>query len=218
MYFGDLPDEGKLETCRVRIDNSLSSPEILERVAEYGYTKEKLLQGQALVEQATALYQQQDGEYDDQKAATRAYKARFQEAHNQYMRFVKVARVAFEEDIDTYQRLGLFGERSLLFDVWLPQVRKFYDQALQDPDILAALGQWNITQKRLEDGVALVEEAVRAHDAQIKETGEAQQSTQEKDAAIDAAYRWTNTYQKIAAIALEETPQLLEKIGILVRS
>lgn len=218
MYFRNQSNSDVLGTCRIRIDNSLSSPDILERVAEYGYDEEKMQMGKSLLEKATALHEQQAKEYDDQYAATREYDTCFDEAQSQYMTFVKVARIAFQDDMDTYQRLGLLGQRARVFNEWLSQVRKFYHTALKDPDILAVLSNWNITQDKLEAGLNLVKEAIEAQEAQVKESGEAQQATQKRDEAIEALYHWTNDYQKVAVIALQDDPQLLEKIGILVKA
>jgi len=218
MYFRNQSNEEILNTCRIRVDNSLSSRDIMAAVAKFNYDKEALERGKSLLEKATELHRRQIREYNEQFAATRQYNKVFERAHEQYMDYVKIARITFKNDADTYHRLGLFGERSRKFVNWLPQVRRFYREALEDAQILEALRQWNITRKDLESGLVLMEETVEAHDAQVRESGEAQQATQDRDAAIDALYEWTDDYQTIAEIALKNKPQLLEKLGIVVKS
>lgn len=41
-----------------------------------------------------------------------------------------------------------------------------------------------------------------------------QQVKQDRDEAIKQMDKWTSAYKKIAHIALEDTPELLEKLGI----
>lgn len=217
LYFHKQSIPGILDTCRVRIENSLDSPEIMEAVAAYGYDKAALEYGKSLLEQATTLYHQKIREDNEQSRAGHVYDESFDRAHGYYMDLVEVARREFKYDPDTYRRLGLFGRRIRVFTDWLPQVKHFYQEA-QEPDILKALGKWNIDKQRLEKGLALVDETVVAHDRHIKEAGEAQEITPERDAAVDAIYDWTDDYQTIAVIALKDKPQLLEKIGILVKS
>ncbi len=48
---------------------------------------------------------------------------------------------------------------------------------------------------------------------QAKETGEAQQATASRDAAVDAFAAWYSDFKAIGKIALMNKPQLREKLG-----
>ncbi|NEP46299.1 MAG: hypothetical protein F6K35_46720, partial [Okeania sp. SIO2H7] len=54
--------------------------------------------------------------------------------------------------------------------------------------------------------------------AQEKEKGEAQQATKTRDEALDALDDWLGDFLAIAEVALADKPQLLEALGVLVRS
>ncbi len=80
------------------------------------------------------------------------------------------------------------------------------------------MAKFNITEEKLLAGKQLIEETVSLNAAQEKEKGEAQQATVERDEALDALEFWLSDFFAIARIALEEKPQLLEKLGIVERS
>ncbi len=52
----------------------------------------------------------------------------------------------------------------------------------------------------------------------IREKGEAQEATRLRNEKLDALDDYCTDLQTLAEIALEEQPQLMEKLGILVRS
>tara|TARA_R110002050_G_scaffold89774_1_gene188980 strand:- start:37267 stop:37446 length:180 start_codon:yes stop_codon:yes gene_type:complete len=47
-----------------------------------------------------------------------------------------------------------------------------------------------------------------------KESGEAQQATDDRERAMDEIDEWMSLYYTIAKIALANKPQLLEKLGV----
>ena len=95
------------------------------------------------------------------------------------------------------------------------QARQFYLNALEDTTVLEKMAGFGITQAKLENGKTLLEQAEAANAAQKKEKGEAQQATQERDQTMDNLEEWLSDFIVIARIALEEKPQLLEKLGIV---
>lgn len=207
--------EARLLNAQVAISNAESDVEVQSYLAEFGYNAERLAEGRALYDRAQQLHQKQVKEYGDQFAASDALKSAWHEARTQYMRFVKVARVALKSERSAYQKLDLTGERKRSLSGWLAQARQFYTNALSSPDILAKLGEFGVTQQKLEAGKKLVDDTEAANAAQEKEKGEAQQATQERDAGFEDMDDWFSDFLAIARIALEEKPQLLEKLGIV---
>ena len=52
----------------------------------------------------------------------------------------------------------------------------------------------------------------------LKEVGESQEATKTKDKALAELEEWMSDFYAVAKIAMEDQPQLLETLGLLVRS
>ena len=168
-----------------------------------------------MLDTANQLQQVQQKEYGDQFEATGDLKKKWENADAEYIRFVKVARIALKSDHALYQKLDLDGPRKRTLSGWLAQAKQFYINALADPIVLEKMAAYGMTQAKFEAGKTLLEETETANAAQEKEKGEAQQATLERDKAVDNLEEWLSDFIAIARIALEEKPQLLEKLGIV---
>ena len=210
--------EERLLAAQVAIDNALSDADIQTYMAEFGYDAQRIGEGKTLYDTTQQLQQKQTAEYGDQFAATDALETARDQANADYMRFVKVARVALKSDRDAFQKLDLDGKRKVSLSGWLAQAKQFYLNALADAGVQTKLADFGITQTKLDAGKALVDAAEAANAVQEKEKGEAQQATLERDQALDNLDGWMSDFTAIARVALEEKPQLLEKLGIFAAS
>ena len=203
---------------KTAVENALNDTDIKSFLSEYGYDESVLNAGKTLYEQTDHLNQQQLKEYGDQYSATEEFNNVWEKANAEYMRFVKVARIALRNENAAYSKLGLSGLRKKSFSGWFSQVDKFYTNALADPSILSTLSKFGVTQEKLEAGKQSADSSKTASVVQKKEKGEAQQATLARDNSVDELDQWLSDFIGIARIALEEKPQLLEKLGILERS
>jgi hypothetical protein len=206
--------ESILDRARIAIENSLSNATIQIYLSEYGYSKEKLQAGQQLYQTALDLQQKQRREYGEQIEATAERDKLWDIAHNTYMKFVKIARITYKNNIGIATQLGINGNRKESFSGWLLDANQFYNNTLGNENILKTLSEYGITTAKLEAGKAEVQALSSANLAQEKEKGEAQEATQKRDAAIDALSDWMSDFVGIARIALEPEAQLLESLGI----
>lgn len=204
--------------AQTAIDNALTDDEVKGFLSVFGYDDAALNAGKALLDEASQLNLQQLKEYGDQYTATQEFNAKWGTAKADYTRLTKIARVAVKNDAAAYQKLGLSGPRRQSFSGLSAQMDPFYTNALADPSILAALGHFGITAEKLNTGKANYDAAKAASVTQQNEKGEAQQATLVRDQAVDALEDWLSDFIAIARIALEEKPQLSEKLGISIRS
>jgi hypothetical protein len=225
FYFAEAPTvaanqkiDTLLNSAHIAITNALTNPQIRGYLSDFGYTPERLQQGKLLYEAALAAHQQQRADYGDQRNATNTMNQSWETAQKTYMRYLKVARIAFKGNPGVATRLGLDGERKRTLSGWLAQANQFYTNALNAPELLTQLREYGITSDKLKAGQAEVQAVAAANQAQKTEKGDAQTATQTKEKAIAALQSWMSDFTAIARLALESDRQLLEGLGIMVAS
>ncbi|MBD1867268.1 hypothetical protein H6F95_08140 [Cyanobacteria bacterium FACHB-471] len=207
-----------LNSAHVAIANSLTNSQIQAYLKEFGYTPERIQQGKLLYEAALAAHQQQRADYGNQRTATTALQQAWETAKKSYMRYVKVARIAFKDNVGVATRLELEGDRKKTLSGWLAQANQFYTNLLNAPELLTQLREYGITADKLQAGQAEVQAVDAANLSQKTEKGDAQTATQTKEKAIAALQSWMSDFTRIARLALESNRQLLEGLGIVVKS
>ncbi len=207
-----------LLSSQVMIENALSDTGVKAALACFGYSEEKLKAGKKLYGEAVALQNAQKKEYGDQVAATAELNDIWDIAHQQYIRTLKIARVAFNESIKADKAAMLFGRRKQSLSGWLEQARTFYANLLGDSAFLTALAEYGYTQEKLEQESTLIDQVIAKHLQQKKEIGEAQEATEIRDNALDKLAQWISDLRAVAKVSLEDNPQQLEKMGILART
>ncbi len=213
----DFSIDTLLSDAQLAIDNALNNPTILN-LSNFGYTSAKIQQGKKLYTIAATAQLAQQHEAGGQVSATTVVNDAWETAKKTYSRMIKVTRVAFKRNSGVAVQLGLNGGRKKSLSGWLAQANQFYQNALGDKAVLTGLKEFGITEQKLKAGLAELAVVETANLVQEKEKGEAQAATQTRDAALDELQDWLSDYLVIAKVALEDDPQLLEGMGILVRS
>ena len=207
--------EGRLLFAQNAIANSLGNREIRSMMAELGYDEDRLLAGQALQERANNLQIAQVKEYGEQFAATDALNDARATANAVYMKHVKVARIALRGNRGAFESLQLNGIRKKSISGWLRQAKAFYANTTGSPEILNALAGFAITETQLMAAQTQVAAVEGKFNEQLKEKGEAQNATKERDGAFDDLQEWMGDFTTIARVALETKPQYLEILGVV---
>lgn len=209
--------EQLLSDSNTAISNAIGDEQVNQALGLFGYTTEKLSAGKALLEQAESLYTKQVQEYGDKSAASQAMTQARDKVNETYASHVKIARIAFKKDQGAFQALELQGARKRANAAWLAQAKVFYTNALASDNYKAALADFGITEEKLTEALESIRLAETALAIYKKENGEAQETTQLRDAAIEDPAEWMSDFTAISKIALEDQSQLLEVLGIIRR-
>lgn len=207
-----------LLAAQVMIENAITDPDVKTALAAYGYSEETLATGKTLYNEAIALQNTRKKEYGDQIAATSKLYDIWETANRQYMKTLKIARVAFQELPKADKAVMLFGKRKERLSGWLEQAQAFYANILSDADLMNALFQYGYSLEKLKQESDFLNLVVTKNQQQKKEMGEAQAATAAREKKIDDLAKWISNFKAVAKVALEDNPQQLEKLGILARS
>lgn len=162
--------------------------------------------------------QNRQSEFDEQIAATEALRDAWDAFHSQtYMPHVTIARIVFDRD-GTIQRLGIKGDRPEAFDAYLQEARRFYDTVAADASLQSALAGRGVDEAAVTAAQADLNQLEALDQAQEREKAEAQQATRAQNDTRRAFAYWLADIQKFAQVALAEQPDLLEQLGLTVRS
>jgi hypothetical protein len=214
-YRADASIAQRLLMAQIAIEAVLGDAMLQAALAAHGYDRARLLQGQALRDQATALVQQRRAHLGDQIAATDTRDGARAQAHAIYMRHVAIARVALRAERGPTHKLDL-SARKRTHAGWLMQAQQFYASATGDDAILSRMAAYGVTREQLAAAQAQVAAVARSIVAQQGRKGVAQETTRARDAALRALDGWMRDFMAIARVALASQPEALERLGVVV--
>jgi hypothetical protein len=200
------------------IENGSSDPVAKAALAVYGYTDEKLMAGRTLYNDAFNLQAAQKKEYGEQIEATLALNEIWGKAHQQYIKTLKIARVALADHARADKAAMLYGRRKISISGWLEQAKIFYKNIMEDTNLMDAFAEFGYLRSKLQEEAALMDQVEAKSQAQKKEIGDAQEATQARDKKIDELAKWISDLRAVVKVALADNPQQLEKLGILART
>ena len=208
--------EEKLHEAQLAIDNAIADPIVASAIAEFGYDDARMAEGKALYEKAIELQQKQFAEYGDKFEATEGLHKIWQTADAVYRTTFRVARIAMKEKKKAWSTMRLYNANNRSLPIWLSEAKALYGNLLKDQDLVLAMERFGYTRDRLLEEQALVHSVEEAKRIKEDEKSDAQHATMQRDQALAELGEWFDDFLEIADIALAETPQKLEKLGVVV--
>ncbi len=205
----------QIVASQTAIDNALNHTEIQKKMAGFGYDRKKLMEGNALCQKVRMLNFSKQSKYSEQLRSTDTFQADLLQVDKSYKKHLKIARVAFENDRATSEALQIRGKRKTDTHGWLEQAYAFYYAIDAYTEVMS---RYNVSQEELMQTRAMVEALYSTRQQQIQSKGESQQATFVRDQARKELKAYMSRFRKTARIALMDNPQLLEVLGIVIRT
>ena len=214
-YFSDLTIDERLGWSRTALSTVQENADLQKKLSAVGYTPEVITDGLSLVQETEELNDRQKNEYGDQYAAQDTFMQEWKNSYDQYMVTLRLARIALKGNRDAEASMRLTGPRLRTFHNWVgKQARPFYNNAINDAEIMDALRRFLIDKKRLTLEWQSIERAQSLLGKRDDEAGEAQAATLARDKKMDEVDSWIGEFREVARIAFRDNPQWLERIGI----
>lgn len=213
-----LSNEQMLQNYGAMFQNLAKEIELKTELEEYGYDEAKIQEGKTLYDKARQTFDANVKETREETTASLNFKEKYQNFHQTFTIHRKKARIVFDDDTEASAQLKLKNYPSKAFVKFLEETRAFYQLLDTNEPLRNTLKSLKVTEQDIKNQLQLLGEVEKAYADYMKEKGESQQATKDKDNAFDKLHKWVTKFHKVASIALEEKPQLLESIGKFVRS
>jgi hypothetical protein len=207
-----------IATYKVALTNSGTQPVIASEMAQFGYTSEVIAEGKVLLSETLDAFAQNRREDDETRVSYADFDNKSSALSESYTLHRKKARVVFRNDDVLLKKLALKGRVPKAFVNWVENMRTFYTEIVADPEIQNKLARLKFPKEEAEAGISAISELETSRSEYLRETGESQEATQAKDAAFAKLDKWMQDFYAVAKIAMDEKPQLLEALGVLVRN
>ena len=208
----------RLNTARLAINNTLNNPALLARVEAYGYTTERIAEGQALLTTANAAVNAQRVAAGDLRRAVADLGAAELAARDRYQALAKIARAVFAPGSPQRVALGLDVRMPQSISGFLSAAERMYGNALSNRELQATLGTYGFDTARLTTDYAKTAALAAALEARGTAASAAQAATRAQNEAITALVKWVGMYMKVARIALADMPEQLVSLGAAKRA
>lgn len=207
-----------LEQCQIAFQNAEQNPVIKAELANVGYDDAKMAEGQALYDTAYAKYGTHETTENNKKVAYQIYLDQEDVLKKLYSTHRKRAKIEFAEQQTILIQLELTSPIPRKYVEWVKTIKVFYNIALASDEIKAGLATLKVTEEVLTSTQALIAPMESAYADYKNAVGIAEEDTLEKNEAFTALDVWMRKFYKVAAVALEDSPQLLESLGKSVKS
>lgn len=204
----------ELTEARISIENAMTHQLIQQQLAPLGYDIPKLEEGQSFYRDLKRLQVEQEDKYSQKHAVSIDFNAELSKAKSQYRKHTKMAELAYEENPGMLRKLKV-KEKGTGTEKWIDRATNFYSILLADS---AQINKYGLSVKELTQMHALSVALLEMRNQQKACKGEAENATQQREQVRKALRRWMADFRYVARHALKDQKQLLEVLGMIVKT
>lgn len=212
MSYASIPQQ--FASAQMALYNATEQKELLRKLTEYGYSAKRLQEGTALLNNAVLLYNDRNHRYEEKQEVSEQLKTQLRETHQRFKDHVATVKLAFRHDPITLSKFQVqrISTRSA---EWQMQAEYFYIKAAMYANVLE---NYQLPQSELVQNQASVEALIAIRNRRMQKKGEAEEATRRRDQSVQALHAWMTEFRNVARLALKDSPQMLEALGIPVKS
>ena len=207
----------QLKRSKLAIQNTIKDPAVLALVAAKGYPLAVMNQGLVIYNNADAAVALAANTSGDQGMASEAADAAWKAVRVAYQDLAKIARAMFMRRTEVLTLLGLNQPMPRAAGSFTLAFNKLFNTGAYTPEITAKFLAKGYDSSKYSECRGLFGEWENAAGLHKAAAGDAEVAAEDQEKKLKLMVDWVAEYFKIARVALKERPQLLEKIGVLVR-
>lgn len=219
MSFNLEQSESKfLERVRTALTNARTHGEIKSALADFGMDDKKVAEGNKIYENTKNVWELNKKEDVESEIASNSYKGKYKDLSGLFKRHRHHTLLFFKKNPEVLVTLGVKGRFPAKYNDFFDKVHQYYSGIKDNPAIQAKMDLIKITSPIVNKSLTLHKELLSERANYDRELSESQDATKSKNAALEELREWMEDFDAIAQIALYDNPQLLESLGIFVRS
>lgn len=208
-----------MERCRIKIWNAAEDEVIRTRIEPFGYNTEKLDAMKALYNETEVLFLKQKQETGEWRNASDAFDEAKEKTIADFRQIRNKMKFFYPSTSPEAASLELYRDDFSRYADFVTGAKYFYQTILASPEILARMIPFGYTEESITALLGEVNNLDSLKEARERESGDAQFTTQERNARLDALEEACNELTRLVKLIFEDNEaQYLEKLGILVRS
>jgi hypothetical protein len=204
--------ESKFNRVKFLLDKTLNDNSVQSHLNDFGYTAEKLHEGEMLFKEAFELYKNNFIAHKLENPDD--FHTLWNNAYEYYLQLIHISRFALQNERTEFIQLGLAGPRKTSLSGWLSQANQFYINVLSNPDICEKLSEYGITKEKLEKGKKQLDTVEVTIVSRNTGSGDTRKLSLEYDRALDSMEDWFTRFNTVSRIIFENKPQFLNKLQI----
>ncbi|MCT4587460.1 MAG: hypothetical protein N4A71_06525 [Carboxylicivirga sp.] len=194
--------------------NSLHKDSIKQTVVRYGYDEKELNYIYGLNKELTDLVDASEAAKNRKRIVYHDKSVLLARIKKDYMRYLKLTRIALADDVKAGEALILNGARARTINEFVLQMTVFVSNLLKNKDWLNALNVYSIQREDIEQLNDRLKELSHLSDKCLEAQGEVRRITSLKKKKLVDIQGYVSDYVKVVRIAFEEKPGLLVSLGI----
>lgn len=160
----------------------------------------------------------QKKEYQEERAAFDEFFTEKDEVERLFKDTRTLVGTLGKKDRNLRSRLPFTSFSSLPAEEWIRTGIDFYNSILREPELLEVLANFALTADQLNAEKSAVENLALLRNKSLEEKGQAQEATRLRNEKLEELEDYCDLLKTVASIALANRPQLMESLGVLVRS
>ncbi|WP_430814852.1 hypothetical protein [Carboxylicivirga sp. RSCT41] len=198
--------------------NSMDQEDVKRTVDKYGYGEAQLSRMYNLNQELSVLLEKMEEAKHHKVYVYDEKNKLYERLKKDYMRYLKLARIALADNAGASAALMLGGARARTKNEFVLQVKAFVSSLLNNKDWLSELSVYNISEDDVKIMDADLDELERKIRVCLEAQGKVRSLAVDKKKLLVQLQSYVSDYVKVVRIALEERPKLLVSLGIKMKN
>ena len=174
--------------------------------------------GKVLFQAVIDLQEAQESEYEEKADASLAWQVGWDDEYAAFMELRRIMKSFVVGNELLYEKLQLKGTVSRSKMEFIQLAQRVYKAALRHVADLSGLGAARLNQEEFTERLGMIEALLDLRGTYENEKSDAVHATKERNRKYKELHQYSNQLKALALVALKDEPQLIERLGIGLRS